>query len=80
MNSLSDSPEMSDGNIIFKSLRRSGYIEKLIDMAPQTALVEVGGAETEIPVEQVKSGDILWFKASHGVHLEEIIKRIYEEC
>ena len=28
----SDSPEMSDGNIIFKSLRRSGYIEKLIDI------------------------------------------------
>lgn len=28
----SDSPEMSDGNIIFKSLRRSGYMEKLIDI------------------------------------------------
>ena len=28
----SDSPEMSDGNLIFKSLRRSGYIEKLIDI------------------------------------------------
>ena len=26
----SDSPEMSDGNLIFKSLRRSGYMEKLI--------------------------------------------------
>lgn len=25
-------PEMSDGNLIFKSLRRSGYIEKLLDI------------------------------------------------
>ncbi len=28
----------------------------------------------------IKAGDSLWFKASHGVHLEDIIKRIYEEC
>lgn len=28
----------------------------------------------------IQAGDILWFKASHGVHLEDIIKRIYEEC
>ena len=35
---------------------------------------------SEIKNGAVKSGDILWFKASHGVHLEEIIKRIYEEC
>ena len=34
----------------------------------------------EIKNRTVKSGDILWFKASHGVHLEEIIKKIYEEC
>ena len=27
-----DTPEMSDGNLIFKSLRRSGYIEKLLDI------------------------------------------------
>ena len=26
------SPEMSQGNIVFKILRRSGYIEKLIDV------------------------------------------------
>ena len=30
--------------------------------------------------KEIKNGDILWFKASHGVHLEDIIKRIYEEC
>ena len=28
----SRNPEMSDGNLIFKSLRRSGYIEKLLDI------------------------------------------------
>jgi hypothetical protein len=25
-------PEMSDGNLIFKTLRRSDYIEKLLDI------------------------------------------------
>ncbi len=28
----------------------------------------------------MKAGDSLWFKASHGVHLEDIIERIYKEC
>ncbi len=35
---------------------------------------------SEIKNGQMKAGDILWFKASNGVHLEEIIKKIYEEC
>ena len=35
---------------------------------------------SEIKNKNIKAGDILWFKASHGVHLEDIIKRIYEEC
>ena len=35
---------------------------------------------SEIKNKSIKAGDILWFKASHGVHLEDIIKRIYEEC
>ena len=34
----------------------------------------------QIKEGQIRPGDILWFKASHGIHLEEIIKRIYEEC
>lgn len=34
----------------------------------------------QIKEGQIRPGDILWFKASHGIHLEDIIKRIYEEC
>ena len=53
--------------------KTSEAIEKLIDMAPQTALVEVGGAETEIPVEQVKSGDILIIKPGASIPVDGII-------
>lgn len=28
---------------------------------------------------EIKTGDALWFKASHGVHLEDLIQKIYEE-
>lgn len=31
-------------------------------------------------IAQIKPGDILWFKASHSIHLEDVIKIIYEEC
>lgn len=29
---------------------------------------------------EIQPGDVLWFKASHSVHLEDIIKEIYKEC
>jgi UDP-N-acetylmuramoyl-tripeptide--D-alanyl-D-alanine ligase len=28
----------------------------------------------------LRPGDVVWFKASHGMHLEDTIKTIYEEC
>lgn len=37
-------------------------IAKLMDLAPKTALVERDGAETEIPVEEVRAGDIVIVK------------------
>lgn len=37
-------------------------IAKLMDLAPKTALVEREGAETEIPVEDVRAGDIVIVK------------------
>ncbi|MEG1994764.1 MAG: UDP-N-acetylmuramoyl-tripeptide--D-alanyl-D-alanine ligase, partial [Oscillospiraceae bacterium] len=30
--------------------------------------------------QNVYKGDALWFKASRGAKLEEIIQRIYKEC
>ena len=53
--------------------KTSEAIEKLIDMAPQTALVEVNGVETEIPVEQVKAGDILIIKPGASIPVDGII-------
>ena len=53
--------------------KTSEAIEKLIDMAPQTALVEVNGVETEIPVEQVKAGDILIIKPGTSIPVDGII-------
>lgn len=39
--------------------KTSEAITKLLDLAPKTAVVERGGAETEIPAEQVQAGDIV---------------------
>lgn len=35
---------------------------------------------SKIKNSEINAGDCLWFKASNGVHLEEILKKIYEEC
>ncbi len=53
--------------------KTSEAIEKLIDMAPQTALVEVNGVEIEIPVEQVKAGDILIIKPGSSIPVDGMI-------
>ena len=53
--------------------KTSEAIEKLIDMAPQTALVEVDGLETELPVEHVKAGDILIIKPGAAIPVDGIV-------
>lgn len=53
--------------------KTSEAIEKLIDMSPQTAIVERDGVETEIPVEQVKAGDILIIKPGASIPVDGII-------
>ena len=53
--------------------KTSEAIEKLIDMAPQTAIVEINGVETEIPVEQVKAGDILIIKPGASIPVDGIV-------
>ncbi|MDR2486701.1 MAG: heavy metal translocating P-type ATPase [Clostridiales Family XIII bacterium] len=42
--------------------RTSDAIKKLMGLAPKTAIVVVGGAEKEIPIEQVGIGDIIVVK------------------
>jgi len=50
--------------------KTSEAIEKLIDMSPQTALVERDGVEAEIPVEQVRVGDILVIKPGASIPVD----------
>ncbi len=57
--------------------RTSEAIEKLIDMSPQTAIVEHGGAETEIPVDQVQPGDIIIIKPGAAIPVDGIITEGY---
>ena len=53
--------------------KTSEAIEKLIDMAPQTAIIERDGVQVEIPVEQVKKGDILIIKPGASIPVDGII-------
>lgn len=53
--------------------KTSEAIEKLIDMAPQTAIVERNGVETEIPVSQVRAGDILVIKPGASIPVDGIV-------
>jgi heavy metal translocating P-type ATPase len=49
-------------------------IEKLIKISPQTARVMRGGAAVEIPVEEVKAGDILTVLAGETVPVDGTIQ------
>lgn len=59
-----------------------GFVEQGGAQAHHSLLRDDMGADilSRIKTGDIKAGDILWFKASHSVHLEDIIKRIYEEC
>ncbi|HAK88962.1 MAG: copper-translocating P-type ATPase [Nitrospirae bacterium GWC2_46_6] len=48
-------------------------IKDLIDMAPKTARIKRGDAEVEIPVEEVKKGDIAVIKPGEKIPVEGII-------
>lgn len=50
-------------------------IEKLVHLTPQTARVVTGGAETVIPAEQVKVGDILRVLPGETVPVDGVIRR-----
>lgn len=53
--------------------RTSDAITKLMDLAPKTAVVERGGAELEIPVEEVEKGDILVVRSGMSVPVDGVL-------
>ncbi len=53
--------------------KTSEALEKLIDMAPKTAIVEKGGAQVTIPVEDVAVGDILIVKPGMAVPVDGVV-------
>jgi len=57
--------------------RTSSAIAKLMDLTPKTAAVLRGGAEQEIPVEDVVTGDILIVKEGGAIPVDGIILEGY---
>ena len=53
--------------------KTSEAITKLMDLAPKTAVVERDGMETEIPVEQVQTGDILVVRPGQSIPVDGFI-------
>lgn len=47
--------------------KTSSALDKLVDLAPKTALVLRGGAEIETPVEQLNAGDIIVIKPGMSI-------------
>ena len=50
--------------------RTSDAVARLMDLAPKTALVVRGGQEVELPLEEVRPGDVLIVKAGAAVPVD----------
>lgn len=48
-------------------------IEKLMDLAPKTATIEREGIEQEVPVENVRAGDIVIVRPGQGIPVDGVI-------
>ena len=53
--------------------RTSDAISRLIDLAPKTATIIVDGAEIELPVEQLKIGDVVVVKSGQSVPVDGVV-------
>jgi len=53
--------------------RTSDAISRLIDLAPKTATIIVDGVEVELPVEQLKIGDVVAVKSGQSVPVDGVI-------
>lgn len=54
--------------------KTSEAIEKLIDLAPKTALVLRDGQEVELPLMQVKKGDIVIVKPGRSIPVDGVVR------
>ncbi len=62
----------------FTKGKTSKSIKKLVDLAPKVALVEKGGKEVEVKIEEVKIGDVLIIKSGEKFPVDG--KIIYGSC
>ena len=53
--------------------KTTGAIEALMDLSPKTATVVRNGIEEEVPIEQVRVGDILVVKAGERVPVDGVV-------
>ncbi len=53
--------------------KTSEAISKLSELVPDTAIIEKDGAETEVPVEQIKTGDIVVVRSGQSIAVDGII-------
>ncbi|MCM1055731.1 MAG: heavy metal translocating P-type ATPase [Bacteroides sp.] len=53
--------------------KTSSAIEKLLDLAPKTAVVERGGVETTVSPEEIAQGDIIIVKAGESAAVDGVI-------
>ena len=54
--------------------RTSEAIEKLMDLAPKEATVIINGEETRIPVEELRSGDVVLIRPGEGIPSDGVVK------
>lgn len=53
--------------------KTTNAIKALMELAPKTATILVDGIETEVPVEQVKQGDIFVVRAGENIPVDGVI-------
>ena len=53
--------------------KTSAAIEKLMDLAPKTAVIERGGTEVSVPVEALMAGDILVIRPGESIAADGVI-------
>ncbi|TET54064.1 MAG: heavy metal translocating P-type ATPase, partial [Actinobacteria bacterium] len=53
--------------------KTSEAIKKLMGLAPKTAIIEVNGAEEEVPISEVKEGDIVIVKPGQKIPVDGVV-------
>ena len=53
--------------------RTTDALKGLMNLAPQTAVILKNGTETEVPIEQVKIGDIFIVKPGESIPVDGVI-------